>query len=69
MKLLVEKLILILVIFSTTAGAFAATVAKQEGIDDSGYRTVINTRQDGGQTVDHLHLHVLGGRRMTWPPG
>jgi len=49
--------------------AFAATVAKQEGIAESGYRTVINTSQDGGQTVDHLHLHVLGGRRMTWPPG
>ncbi|HZK79392.1 MAG TPA: histidine triad nucleotide-binding protein [Gemmatimonadaceae bacterium] len=49
--------------------AFAAKVAAQEGIDQSGYRTVINTRRDGGQTVDHLHLHVLGGRRMTWPPG
>ena len=49
--------------------AFAAKVAAQEGIGESGYRTVINTRRDGGQTVDHLHLHVLGGRRMTWPPG
>jgi histidine triad (HIT) family protein len=49
--------------------AFAARVAGQEGIAESGYRTVINTSRDGGQTVDHLHLHVLGGRRMNWPPG
>ena len=34
-----------------------------------GYRVVINTGEDGGQTVGHLHLHILGGRRMTWPPG
>ena len=49
--------------------AFAAKVAVQEGISESGYRTVVNTGQNGGQTVDHLHIHVLGGRRMTWPPG
>jgi histidine triad (HIT) family protein len=49
--------------------AFAAKVAVQEGIRESGYRTVVNTGQNGGQTVDHLHIHVLGGRRMTWPPG
>ena len=49
--------------------SLAARVAEGEGIADSGYRTVINTRQDGGQTVDHLHLHVLGGRTMAWPPG
>ena len=36
---------------------------------DAGYRLVINCRADGGQTVDHLHLHLLGGRKMTWPPG
>ena len=48
---------------------FTRDVAKQEGIAGSGYRVVINTGEDGGQTVDHLHLHVLGGRRMTWPPG
>ena len=48
---------------------FAATVAAQEGIAETGYRTVVNTGHNGGQTVDHLHLHVLGGRRMTWPPG
>jgi histidine triad (HIT) family protein len=34
-----------------------------------GYRVVVNTGQDGGQTVDHLHLHLLGGRQLTWPPG
>ena len=49
--------------------AFAASVAKQQGIAESGYRTVINTRKEGGQTVDHLHLHVIGGRQMHWPPG
>jgi histidine triad (HIT) family protein len=43
-------------------------VARQEGLDD-GFRVVANVGPDGGQTVDHLHLHVLGGRRMTWPPG
>ncbi|MBF2089162.1 MAG: histidine triad nucleotide-binding protein [Synechococcales cyanobacterium K44_A2020_017] len=43
-------------------------VAEQEGLTN-GYRVVINTGADGGQTVDHLHLHILGGRSMTWPPG
>jgi len=47
----------------------AADAAHSEGIDQSGYRVVINTGENGGQTVSHLHLHVLGGRRMTWPPG
>ena len=47
----------------------AAEAAKQEGIDSSGYRVVVNTGENGGQTVAHLHLHVLGGRHMTWPPG
>lgn len=47
----------------------AAGVAKAEGLDPSGYRFVINCGRDGGQSVDHLHLHILGGRRMTWPPG
>ena len=47
----------------------AADAARQEGIDSSGYRVVVNTGENGGQTVDHLHLHILGGRRMTWPPG
>lgn len=47
----------------------AAKVARQEGIADSGYRALINCNEDGGQTVFHIHLHLLGGRRMTWPPG
>ena len=47
----------------------AAEVARSEGISDNGYRTVMNTGVDGGQTVFHLHLHLLGGRTMTWPPG
>lgn len=47
----------------------ARTIARNEGFADSGYRVVINTLGDGGQTVDHLHLHVLGGRHMRWPPG
>jgi histidine triad (HIT) family protein len=47
----------------------AAEVARNEGIADGGYRTVVNTGDDGGQTVPHLHLHVLGGRAMHWPPG
>ena len=46
----------------------AAKVAEQEGLA-SGFRLVANTGADGGQTVDHLHLHVLGGRPMAWPPG
>lgn len=49
--------------------SLAAALARQEGIAKSGYRTVINTGADGGQSVDHLHIHLLGGRRMTWPPG
>jgi histidine triad (HIT) family protein len=47
----------------------AAELAKKEGISDSGYRTVINTNADAGQTVFHMHLHLLGGRPMRWPPG
>ena len=43
-------------------------VAQQVGLDN-GYRVVINTGTDGGQTVDHMHLHILGGRQMSWPPG
>ena len=46
----------------------AARIAKSEGLS-KGYRTVINTGPDGGQTVDHLHVHLLGGRAMSWPPG
>jgi histidine triad (HIT) family protein len=47
----------------------AADLAKKEGIAESGYRTVINTNSDAGQTVFHVHLHLLGGRAMRWPPG
>lgn len=46
----------------------AAQIAAQEGLTN-GYRTVFNTGRDAGQTVDHLHLHVLGGRPLAWPPG
>lgn len=49
--------------------AVAAKVAQQEGIDGDGYRLVMNQGSHGGQSVFHVHLHVLGGRRLTWPPG
>ena len=49
--------------------AFARDVAQETGIATKGYRVVLNTNPDGGQTVFHLHLHVLGGRPMHWPPG
>jgi histidine triad (HIT) family protein len=49
--------------------SLAADVASSEGIVDDGYRVVVNVGRDGGQSVDHLHLHVLGGRQLTWPPG
>ena len=48
---------------------FARDVAQESGIASRGYRVVVNTNPDGGQTVFHLHLHVLGGRPMKWPPG
>lgn len=44
-------------------------IAQQEGIAERGYRVVINTNAQAGQTVPHLHLHILGGRALTWPPG
>ncbi len=47
----------------------AATIAKESGIAGGGFRTVFNTNRDAGQTVFHIHLHLLGGRTMTWPPG
>ena len=49
--------------------SLAAALARQEHIAKTGYRTVINTGADGGQSVDHLHVHLLGGRKMSWPPG
>ena len=47
----------------------AQTVAKKVGLHDKGFRIVINNGPDGGESVPHLHVHVLGGRRMQWPPG
>jgi histidine triad (HIT) family protein len=47
----------------------ASKIANQIGIAETGFRTVVNTGDDGGQSVQHLHLHLLGGRKMTWPPG
>ncbi len=47
----------------------AAAIAKARGISAGGFRTVFNTNRDGGQSVFHIHLHLLGGRPMRWPPG
>jgi histidine triad (HIT) family protein len=47
----------------------AREVARAEGVEQGGYRLVLNSGADAGQSVLHLHLHLLGGRRMTWPPG
>lgn len=47
----------------------AASVARTRGISSSGYRLVCNTNRGAGQSVFHVHLHLLGGRSMTWPPG
>ena len=47
----------------------AAQVAREEGLEESGYRLVINNGRDGGEAVPHLHIHVLGGRPLAWPPG
>lgn len=47
----------------------ASRFARSEGIGDSGYRCVVNCNSDGGQSVAHLHVHLLGGRKLHWPPG
>ncbi|MEW8508037.1 MAG: histidine triad nucleotide-binding protein [Candidatus Thiodiazotropha sp.] len=47
----------------------AQQIAKDEGIDSGGYRLVINCNSDAGQSVFHIHMHLLGGRNMSWPPG
>ncbi len=47
----------------------AKEIAKQKNINDSGFRIVLNTGKNSGQAVFHIHFHLLGGRRMTWPPG
>lgn len=44
-------------------------IAEQQGVAEDGYRVVLNTRNNGGQTVHHLHMHLMGGRAMQWPPG
>jgi len=55
----------------TIAALFAAAkqIAKTLGVDETGFRLVINTGSDGGQSVPHLHMHLLGGRALAWPPG
>jgi len=47
----------------------AAGVARQEGVDSTGYRLVVNKGSDAGESVPHLHVHLLGGRALRWPPG
>jgi len=47
----------------------AQLVAREQGVAEDGYRLVMNCNEDGGQTVFHIHMHVLGGRPMSWPPG
>lgn len=47
----------------------AATLAREKGYAEKGWRAVVNTNREGGQLVFHVHLHVLGGRQMGWPPG
>ncbi len=44
-------------------------IARAEGLAEGGFRTVLNTGDDGGQTVPHLHIHIIGGRSLQWPPG
>lgn len=47
----------------------AADIAREEGLEENGYRLVTNINEDAGQSVFHLHFHLIGGRKMTWPPG
>ena len=47
----------------------AIEISRSEGLTEDGFRLVVNEGRDGGQTVDHLHLHLLGGRQLGWPPG
>lgn len=56
---------------SVVGGLFTAAqvIAKQEGLADRGYRVVMNCNEEAGQSVFHIHLHLLGGRQMSWPPG
>ena len=56
-------------VIASPTGVQAVHPEGEAGVAQKGYRVVVNTNPDGGQTVFHLHLHVLGGRPMTWPPG
>ncbi len=47
----------------------ASEIASMLGLSENGYRLVVNTNEDAGQSVFHLHIHILGGRKLTWPPG
>ena len=47
----------------------ASEIASMQGLSENGYRIVVNTNEDAGQSVFHLHVHILGGRKLTWPPG
>jgi histidine triad (HIT) family protein len=47
----------------------AAEIARREGVAETGYRLVINNGSDGGESVPHLHVHMIGGRKLDWPPG
>ena len=47
----------------------ASEIASMLGLSEGGYRLVVNTNEDAGQSVFHLHVHILGGRKLTWPPG
>ena len=47
----------------------AKKIAKDQGVDSKGFRAIFNTNDDGGQTVYHIHMHIMGGRQMQWPPG
>ncbi|MGH8104460.1 MAG: HIT domain-containing protein [bacterium] len=64
MELYSEKMITLGDIFQ-----LISSLANSYGVDERGYRVVMNVGEDGGQTVDHLHFHFLAGRRMYWPPG
>ena len=55
--------------FLSEMALLANKIAEEEGIQSDGYRWIVNTGNDGGQTVDHIHLHLIGGRQMHWPPG
>ena len=48
---------------------FARCLAAEHGCEEKGFRLVVNCKTHGGQTVDHLHLHIIGGRQLSWPPG